>query len=112
MVQHNPTVKAQLKELKVLKMGMVEKEPAGVVSLRIGELKPNDCARALYVTKRAYMDVSQRNKEIMETLKMTVDEIKELVKISEKMSKEQILEEIKRITLEPEETEELKEDNL
>lgn len=102
MVQVNPTIKEQLKILGQQKMGIVNKSPALVVNLPIGQLKPKDTARALYLMIRGYSDIAHRMKVIMEVLKSTTVDIKKLVDDSPNLTKEEIINQIKLVILEPE----------
>lgn len=94
-----PQVKEQLKKLKDVSYGKIKNLPVGVVNVRYCDLNPHDLARACFLTTNAYYDLNKKNKFVIEIMKKTVEEIKELKTISDKMSKEQILEEIDRIIL-------------
>jgi ABC-type uncharacterized transport system permease subunit len=102
MVQINPTIKEQLKILGQQKMGVVNKSSALVVNLPIGQLKPKDTSRALYVMIRAYTDIAYRMNFIIDMLKNTTVDIKKLVDDSPNLTKEEVINQIKLITLEPE----------
>ena len=102
MVQINPTIKEQLKILGTNKMGIVNKAPALVVNLPIGQLKPKDTSRALYLMIRGYSDIAYRMNAVMNVLKSTTIDIKKLVEDSPNLTKEEVINQIKLITLEPE----------
>ncbi len=101
MVILNPHLREQLRILREIKYGYAKKQPAGVVDLAIGMLKHHDQVRALCVVTNSFWQLSQKQKLIMELLRKTTDDIKQLVKDSPNMTKEEIVNKIKKIILEP-----------
>ena len=102
MVTQLPRIRAQLKTLRSISYNAVKNQPAGVVDIPIGQLKPHETARALFVTTNAFGNLSVKHKIIMEVFQLTVSDIKELIIASKDMSKEQVIAEIKRIVIKPE----------
>ncbi len=101
MVIQLPRIRKQLKTLRAISYNMVKNQPAGVVDIPIGQLKPHDTSRALFVVSNAFGNLSIKHKIIMEVFELTVKDIKELITASEGMSKEQVIAEIKRIVIKP-----------
>ncbi len=101
MVIINPNIKEQLRILREIKYGYAKKQPAGVIDLAIGMLNPHDIVRALCVVTHSFKQLSQKQKLIMELLRKTTVDIRQLVKDSPNMTKEEITNKIKEIILEP-----------
>lgn len=103
MVQQLPRIREQLKNLRRVSYNNVKKQPAGIVDIPIGQLKPHDTARALFVTTNAFGNLSVKHKIILDVFQKTVNDVKELVTASKDMSKDQVVAEIKRIVIKPDE---------
>jgi hypothetical protein len=101
MVNIHPTIKEQLKTLRAISYGHVKRQSAGVVDMAIGMMKPHDVARALYVVCNSFAELSKNQGIIMQILKTTTEEVKQLVEDSPKMTKKEVVDKIKKITLEP-----------
>lgn len=102
MVQIHPKIKKQLSDLKSqVSVAMAEKAPAIIIDVPIGQLKPHDMARVLFVVSNAFVSQSNKQKIMLNVFKESVDEIKELVTASNEMSKDQVIAEIQRIILKP-----------
>lgn len=102
MVLIHPRIKEQLKILRKISYNRIKRIPAGVVDLQIGQLKPHDMARALFVVTSAFAELTHKQDVIMKVLKQTTEDIKKLIDQSKDLSKEQVVDMIKQITLEPE----------
>ncbi len=102
MVILNPKLKEQLRILREVSYNYAKKQPAGVVDLAIGMLKHHDQVRALCVVTNSFGQLSKSQAIILQILKSTTEGIKQLIKDSPNMTKEQVVAKIKKITLEPE----------
>lgn len=78
MVQMNPKIKEQLKNLRKISYGSIKERSAGVVEVKIKDLSPKDLARCLAVSTSAFTEISQRQhiiKKITEELIKGLDDV-------------------------------------
>jgi hypothetical protein len=101
MVIVSPRVKEQLRTLKKIPYNSIKQKPAGVVDIAIGQLKPHDLARALFVATNAFAELTHKQQVIMKVLADTTQGIKQLVSDSPEFTKEEIIRKIQEVTLEP-----------
>jgi len=76
MVQMNPRIKEQLKNLKKIKYGEIKDTSAGVVELRICDLSPKDLARCLAVSVATCTDMLQNQKAIKTLINKLISDVK------------------------------------
>ena len=65
MVQILPRIKDQLKTLRKIPYNSIKKKPAGVVDVAIGQLKPHDMARALFVVTSSFAELTHKQDVII-----------------------------------------------
>lgn len=101
MVVVNPNLKEQFRILREVSYTYAKKQSAGVVDVAIGTLGQHDLVRALCVVTNSFGQLSKSQVIILKILKSTTEEVKQLIEDSPKMTKEQVVAKIKKITLEP-----------
>lgn len=96
-----PSIKEQLKNLKKIKYNSIKSKSAGVIEVPIGQLSQHDLARALFIATSAFAELTHKQQVIIKVLEDTTKGIKDLVADSPEFTKEEIIQKIQEITLEP-----------
>jgi hypothetical protein len=100
MVQMSPEIRDQLKKLKKIPFSSIKNASAGVIELRIRDLSWKDTARALYVATSAFAELSHKQQVISKIIHKSQEDIK-LVLENKDLTREEIIEKIKEIVLDP-----------
>ena len=99
MVQINPRVKEQLKILHKISYNLAKRAPAGVVDVPIGQLKPHDIARGLFVVSTSFAELTHKQDVIIKSLKEIMEDVRTLIKQAPDLEKEEIIKIITKIVL-------------
>jgi len=106
MVQMHPKVREQLKRLRKISYGSVKHLSAGVVEIPLGQMKSHDLARALYVSANSFAELLYKQQMISKVIHKVQADIKEVLD-DNTLTKEQLIEKIKEITLDSDKAESL-----
>jgi len=98
MVQMPPSVRAELKKLKKISYSLIRNQSAGVINIRIRDLSHKDLSRALYVATSAFAELSQKYLNITKVIYKVQEDIKKVLD-NKKLSKQEVIDQIKKITL-------------
>lgn len=103
MVTQLPRVKEQLKALRKISYNEVKHRPAGIVDVEIGQLKPHDTSRALFVVTTSFAELMHKQKAISKVIKETLEGSKKAIEDfeNEKITKMEFLHLIKELLIDP-----------
>ncbi len=90
----------EIKKLKKIPARQAEAQSAIVVNVPIGALGLHDSHRALYLATSSFVELSKKQKNIVEVIQKFQKDIEELFTKADKMTKEQILERVKELVIE------------
>lgn len=93
-----PSVKDQLKKLKMIPYSSIRNASAGVIELKIRELSHKDTGRALYVATSAFAELSAKQLSIAKIIHQSQKDIK-IALDDRKLTRKQLVERIKEIVL-------------
>jgi len=97
--------KEEIKKLRKIPVRKAELSSAIVINCPIGALKLHDAHRALYVATSSFVELSSKQQTIIKIIKKFEADMKEMFEKSDSMSKEEILDRVRELSLEKIETE-------
>ena len=100
MVIINPQIKKQLKDLGKIPYNKIKNESAVIVDMPIGQMKSHDLGRALYVVTNAFTELTHKQQVIVKVIHQSQEDIKKAIE-NEDFTKEELINEIKKIALDP-----------
>lgn len=101
MVQLNPIVKAQIKKLREeIPYNTAKKASAIVVELPIGQLKPKDLTRILFVVASAFTELTNKQQIIAKVLTDNVNDLKKILD-NKDLTREELIEKISTLMFDP-----------
>ena len=96
----NPKIKQQLRELGRVPYNSIKNASAVIVDMPIGQMKSHDLGRALYVVTNAFTELTHKQQIIVKVIHQSQEDIK-LVLADDSLTKEELIEKIKEIVLDP-----------
>jgi hypothetical protein len=100
MVIINPQIKKQLKDLGKISYNKIKNESAVIVDMPIGQMKSHDLGRAVYVLSNAFTELTHKQQVIVKVIHQSQEDIKKAIE-NEDFTKEELINEIKKIALDP-----------
>jgi|TARA_R100000963_G_scaffold27115_1_gene18472 hypothetical protein len=100
MVIINPQIKKQLKDLGKIPYNKIKNESAVIVDMPIGQMKSHDLGRAVYVLSNAFTELTHKQQVIVKVIHQSQEDIKKAIE-NEDFTKEELINEIKKIALDP-----------
>ena len=100
MVIINPQIKKQLKDLGKIPYNSIKNASAVIVDMPIGQMKSHDLGRALYVVTNAFTELTHKQQVIVKVIHQSQEDIKKVLD-DETITKEELIDKIKEIVLDP-----------
>tara|TARA_R110002126_G_scaffold130753_1_gene274287 strand:- start:1096 stop:1431 length:336 start_codon:yes stop_codon:yes gene_type:complete len=109
-MQIHPNIRKQIADLRKIPWSKVKHESAVVVELPIGQLSPKLMGRALYLTTTAFTELTHKQRLIVSIIHDSQAAIK-IVLEDEKLTKEEMVEQLRKLILDLPENEEHSEES-
>ena len=99
MAQMLPHIKKQLAQLGKISAKEAGEASAVIVDIKIKELGTNDLQRALYLVGTSFIELTHKQKVIVDVIKNTQKMVEEVIENNE-LSREELIAEIRHLILE------------
>ena len=89
-----------MKDLGKIPYNKIKNESAVIVDMPIGQMKSHDLGRAVYVLSNAFTELTHKQQVIVKVIHQSQEDIKKAIE-NEDFTKEELINEIKKIALDP-----------